>query len=110
MKCREKAVGVKVLRPYIIEVTFNDGVRKEVDLESELWGEVFEPLRDPNLFAQAKVNTLGGSVFWPTGADLAPEFLYYGRDTPYGRCRVRKPRAFRRWSREDELTWSLVRP
>jgi hypothetical protein len=42
-------------------------------------------------FAQVEVNTLGGSVFWPTGADLAPEFLYYGRDTPYGRVEFESP-------------------
>lgn len=87
---REKAVDVKVIRPYVIEVTFNDGVRKEVDLEQDLWGSAFEPLRDPNLFAQAAVNEVGGSVYWPTGADLAPEYLYYGEDTPYGPVEIRK--------------------
>ena len=46
-RLREKAVAVRVLRPYVIEVTFNDGARREVDLEPELWGQVFEPLRDP---------------------------------------------------------------
>jgi hypothetical protein len=80
-----------VLRPYVIEVTFNDGVRKEIDLESELWGGAFAPLRDPELFAQAEVNPSGGSVFWPTGADLAPEFLYYGVDTPYGKVEIVVP-------------------
>ncbi|HEY7034601.1 MAG TPA: DUF2442 domain-containing protein [Thermomicrobiales bacterium] len=85
MEHRERAVEVKVLRPYVIEVTFNNGVRKEVDLEPELWGTAFEPLRDTELFAQAEVDPSAGSVYWPTGADLAPEFLYYGEDTPYGR-------------------------
>jgi hypothetical protein len=77
-----EAVAVRVLRPYVIEVTFQDGVRREIDLESELWGEVFEPLRDPALFTQAAVDPTFGSVFWPTGADLAPEFLYFGEEGP----------------------------
>jgi len=88
---REKAIAVKVLRPYVLDVTFNDGTQREVDLEAELWGEVFVPLRDPTLFAQAAVDPIGGSVYWPSGADLAPEFLYYGEHTPYGAITVEKP-------------------
>ena len=87
----EKAVAVEVLRPYVLEVAFNDGTRRQVDLESELWGPVFEPLRDPAMFAQAAVDPEGGSVFWPTGADLAPEFLYYGEQTPYGPVEAATP-------------------
>ena len=77
-----KAVSVQVLRPYVVEVAFSDGTRREIDLETELWGPVFAPLRDPALFARATLDPLFGSVFWPTGADLAPEFLYYGDAGP----------------------------
>ncbi len=77
------ATDVEVLRPYVIEVTFDDGSRRQIDMERELWGEVFEPLRDPALFAQAAVDSMFGSVYWPTGADLAPEFLYFGDVNPY---------------------------
>lgn len=79
----ETVVAVKILRSYVIEVTFDDGFRRVVDLEPELWGTVFEPLRDPALFAQAALDPTCGSVFWPTGADLAPEFLYFGDVNPY---------------------------
>ena len=78
---------MRVPRPYVVEVTFNDGTVRRVDLEPELWGPVFEPLRDPALFAQAAIDADAGSVAWPTGAALAPEFLYYGEETPYGSCR-----------------------
>ena len=77
-----KAVAVRVLKPYVIEVSFRDGTRREVGLESELWGEVFEPLRDPALVHQVAVDPTFGSVFWLTGADLAPEFLYFGEQGP----------------------------
>lgn len=83
MEDMEKAVAVEVLRPYVIEVTFGDGSRRQIDLEAELWGPVFEPLRDPALFAQVAVDPMFGSVYWPTGADLAPEFVYYGDVNPY---------------------------
>ena len=70
------AVSVKVLRPYVLEVTFDDGAIREIDLEGELRGEVFEPLKDPKLFALAAIDTELGTVTWPNGADLAPEFLF----------------------------------
>ncbi|HFE48337.1 MAG TPA: DUF2442 domain-containing protein [Chromatiaceae bacterium] len=55
---------------------FADGVAGEIDLEDELWGEVFEPLKDKNRFAQMTLDTELGTITWPNGADFAPEFLY----------------------------------
>jgi len=52
---------------------FNDGASGEVDLAREMWGEVFEPLRDPAAFARFRVDR---TLTWPNGADLAPEFLH----------------------------------
>ena len=78
----ERAVAVRVVKPYVLEVTFDDGFRREVDIEPLFWGEVFRPLRDPDLFAQAEVDPDWGSAYWPTGADVAPEVLYYGEETP----------------------------
>lgn len=42
------------------------------------YGRVFEPLRDPELFAQARVDRESGTVTWPTGADLDPIVVYEG--------------------------------
>lgn len=84
-----KAVSVKGVKLYMIDVTFDDGSRRRLELESELWGEVFEPLRDPNLFAQARVEADCGTVVWPTGADLSPEFLSK-MNTPVERERSRR--------------------
>jgi hypothetical protein len=52
---------------------FNDGLSGETDLSEELYGEVFEPLRDPETFAGFVVD---GTLTWPNGADFAPEFLH----------------------------------
>jgi hypothetical protein len=59
-----------------IRIAFADGVEGEVDLWSELFGEVFEPLKDPGVFRQVRLDKELGTVVWPTGADFAPEFLY----------------------------------
>ena len=42
----------------------------------QLWGEVFEPLKDTDVFRCFRVDTELDTIVWPTGADLAPEFLY----------------------------------
>lgn len=49
---------------------------KDVDFTGELWGEVFEPLSDPEFFQQASVNPETGTVEWPNRADVAPGFLH----------------------------------
>jgi len=55
---------------------FNNGAAGEVDLADELYGEVFAPLRDPELFATATQHPLMRTVAWANGADLAPEYLF----------------------------------
>jgi len=73
---------VRPLGGHRLAVAFTDGTEREVDLSGELHGEVFEPLRDEALFAQAYVDPDTRTVAWPTGADFAPEFLHeIGRET-----------------------------
>ncbi len=67
---------VRLTKAYELRVTFSDGVVKEVDLAKELYGEVFEPLKDPELFKQVRVNPETNTIEWPNGTDFAPEFLY----------------------------------
>jgi hypothetical protein len=47
-----------------------------VDLAGELDGPVFEPLKDPKMFGQVKLDSDVHTLVWPNGADLAPEFLH----------------------------------
>ena len=61
---------------YSLKVTFNDGITKRVNLRPLLWGEGFEPLRDPGRFSEVYLDKKIGTVAWPNGADLAPEALY----------------------------------
>ena len=61
---------------YRIRLQFDDDTAGEINLESELWGEVFEPLRDLTRFREFRLDREMNTVVWPNGADLAPEFLY----------------------------------
>jgi hypothetical protein len=69
-------IEAEVCGPRSLNVRFNDGVRKKVDLSPLLTGPVFEPLKDPAYFARVVVDPQSGTVVWPNGADLAPEALY----------------------------------
>ena len=64
------------LRGYILDVEFDDGTRKIVDVESLLTGEVFDPVKEPDVFAKIAVDPVSRTIQWPNGADLAPEALY----------------------------------
>lgn len=71
----ERVKKVQPLESYRLYVEFTDGVKGEVDLSDRLFGSVFEPLKDPDLFRQVAVDEFG-AVIWPNGADLAPDGLY----------------------------------
>ena len=58
-----------------IWLRFVDGTEGEVDLQEELHGEVFEPLKDTNYFRRFVLHPDLKTIVWPNGADFAPEFL-----------------------------------
>ncbi|MBN2702769.1 MAG: DUF2442 domain-containing protein [Pontiellaceae bacterium] len=59
---------------YVYWIEFDDGLSGEVDFLPFLFGDIFEPLKEVDFFRKAVVD--GGTVFWPNGADVAPETLY----------------------------------
>ena len=67
---------VKVVGAHSLDLTFDNDVSKRVNLRQELYGPIFEPLRDPSYFAKAYVDPDSRTVAWPNGADFAPDFLY----------------------------------
>lgn len=66
---------IQALPDYRLHIVFNNGVSGEVSLLNELWGDVFEPLKNEQLFATARHDEEMGTVVWANGADFAPEFL-----------------------------------
>lgn len=71
-------VAVEVISEHGLRIEFDDGAVREVALDGQLDGPVFEPLRDPAEFAKVRVDPESGTVAWPTGADLDPIVLYEG--------------------------------
>ena len=68
-----KLQSIEFLDGYVIRATLDDGTTKELDFEPHLWGPVFEPLKDPELFRSGTIDPELETVVWPNGADVAPE-------------------------------------
>jgi hypothetical protein len=74
-----RVASVTTLPDTRLRVAFFDGTSGEVHMKSFLSspgidGTIFQPLRDPSVFAQAQV--VLGAVQWLIGADLAPDAMY----------------------------------
>jgi hypothetical protein len=71
-----RVISAQILRPYVLEVAFGDGLRREIDLSEVLYGELYGPLRDPAMFGRVTVDPAAATVTWPNGADFDPETLH----------------------------------
>jgi hypothetical protein len=67
-------IDVQPLPPMALQVRFADGTAGRVRFEASHLTGVFEALKDPTVFAQARVEA--GAVTWPGDLDLAPDAMY----------------------------------
>jgi hypothetical protein len=72
--CRIDAV--ERVGTYVLRLRFDDGTERTIDFEPLLAGELFGPLRDPDLFAQVSLDEEVHTIVWPTGADFDPGTLH----------------------------------
>jgi hypothetical protein len=88
MSTRTRTARIRTVEPlegFVLRLGFDDGTVREIDLEAELWGPVFEPLRDPQLFRQVRIDEELGTIVWPNGADMDPDVLHGdASQTPQG--------------------------
>jgi hypothetical protein len=69
--------AVQPLHGFKVLITFENGTRKEIDLEPYLRGPIFETIRS-NLAKFRAMKIEGGTIAWENGADIDPDVLYYG--------------------------------
>jgi hypothetical protein len=67
---------VKYVSGYKLQLKFEDGSVRQVDLANHLDGEVFEPLRNEERFQSVRLNNELDTIVWDNGADMSPDFLY----------------------------------
>lgn len=70
-------IDAEYLNNYAIAVEFNDGKKGIVDFKSHSWEGVFSLLKQPEYFAKFFVDKELGTIAWPNGVDIAPEYLYF---------------------------------
>lgn len=71
---RPKAIDVKPLNNYILEIVFENGEKKQFDVKPYLKFKSFEELKDEKKFKKVKI--AGLSIEWENGADICPDELY----------------------------------
>ncbi len=71
---RPKAIDVKPLDNYILELVFNNGEKRIFDVKPYLEFKPFEELKDKNIFNSVKIGGL--SIEWENGVDICPDELY----------------------------------
>lgn len=71
---KPKAIDVKPLKNYILEITFDNGETKLFDVKPYLEFKLFSELKNVKEFQKVKV--AGLSIEWENGADICPVELY----------------------------------
>jgi hypothetical protein len=72
-----RVLTVRPVGGQAVELTFDDGVVRTVNLAPFLWGPVFaEIAQSDEAFTAVHVDDELGTICWPNGADVAPETLY----------------------------------
>lgn len=66
----------EIVGPYTLTLRFEDGTQQRIDFRAALEGELFGPLRDPQVFNAVVLDQEAGTVVWPNGADFDPATLY----------------------------------
>ena len=69
-------IAAEYVGKYAIHVRFADGTEGDLNLEAELHGPIFEPLKDPAYFKKFVIHPELRTLTWPNGADFAPEFIF----------------------------------
>jgi hypothetical protein len=73
---KSRLIDARYAGGYRVWLRFADGLIGEIDLDAELWGPAFAPLKDVAEFAKVRFEPDLGTIVWSNGADFAPEFLH----------------------------------
>ena len=71
---RPKAINVKVLNNYNIEITFDNKEKRILDITPYIKFKIFQQLKEKDNFMKVRISGL--SIEWENGADICPDELY----------------------------------
>jgi len=62
--------------PFTLRVYFEDSTEQVIDFRPVLFGEIYGPLANSELFEQVHIDQDVHTLVWPNGADFDPAILY----------------------------------
>ena len=73
-----RVVSVRYLEGYRLEITFSDGITRELDLADRVIGRngLLRDLGDVEFFRRVRADQEAGTLVWPNGVDFCPDVLY----------------------------------
>lgn len=69
-------VDFEIVGDYTLRVAFDDGTEQVINFLPVLYGELYGPLRDLNVFNQVRLDPECHILVWPNGADFDPADLH----------------------------------
>lgn len=76
---RARAIDVKPLNNYELEIKFDNGETKIFDVKPYFKFSIFNKLKEKGKFEKVKISGL--SIEWENGADICPDELYNNSKT-----------------------------
>jgi len=71
-----RVTSFKIVGPFSLEVSFDDGLKRTIDFSPVLKGELFGPLRNHETFEGVRIDPEARTLVWPNGADFDPATLH----------------------------------
>jgi hypothetical protein len=60
----------EIVSEYTLRIRFDDNTEQEIDFRPVLAGELYGPLRDPELFSQVRIDPEVETLVWPKRSGL----------------------------------------
>lgn len=70
-----RVTGFEIVAPYTLHITFDDTSVQTINFEPMLYGPIYGPLRNIDLFNQVRLDEEVFTLVWPNNADFDPETL-----------------------------------
>ena len=70
----EKVIKVIPKTNYIIEITFEDGFKGNLNMKPLIRNGITKDLKDFEYFENVEIDDFGG-IYWPNGYDICPNYL-----------------------------------
>lgn len=71
-----RVIEFLVIENYTLRIKFEDNTEQTIDFRPVLYGEMWGPLRDLELFNGVEIDPIAHTLVWPNGADFDPETLH----------------------------------